>query len=543
MAAILDVGYTNPLDIDRQLIELDREDCKDLVNFIRLSWHLVEPGAEYVHSWHIDFLAAHLEAITNEEELDDGSLYNRLLINIPPGTMKSLLVNVFWPAWEWGPCNMPHLRYICASHNQELAVRDGLRMRRLIEDPWYKDRWPHVELTRDQNQKTKYENTALGFRQCSASNSITGARADRVIIDDPLSVSDAMSQQVKDTVNTWFCEAVPTRLVSPKRSAIIVIMQRLAEDDVSATIIERGLPYDHIMLPMRYDPSRAMPTMLGMEDPRSRPGELLFPARFPIDVVERDEEIMGKWATAGQFAQAPQPRGGGVILTEWWQMWDKPTYPPFDYIVAAVDGAYTTKTENDPSAMTVWGIWTGGDQTAQVTRTYTPDGMMASLERTYKQEHPKCMLIYAWAERLELHELVEKVRETMNDWRVDKLLVENKASGYSVAQELRRVYGYDDFGVQLMDPKGQDKLARLYSVQHLFSDGLIYAPDREFAQMVIDQVAVFPKGRHDDLVDTTSMALRHLRDIGLLVRGVEWTAEVDNSRVHVGSAPEPLYPV
>jgi len=544
------MGYAKHSDVflgedpDDLLIKLDRSDCKDsLSSFIRAAWHIVEPGQQYHHGWHVDFLCESLEAISYGTTIEDGSLYNRLLINIPPGMMKSLLTNVFFPAWEWGPRNMPHLRYICASHSQELAIRDGLRMRRLIESDWYRARWPHVVIQRDQNQKQKFENTALGFRQCAAAGSITGARADRVIIDDPLSVQDAMSDQIKESTNTWFLEAVPTRLVNPTESAIIVIMQRLAENDVSGVIIEKDLGYDHIMLPMRYDPSRAAPTLLGLEDPRSEEGELLFPSRFPESVVDRDEKIMGPWATAGQFQQSPEPRGGGVIKREWIPIWERESYPPFDFVIAAVDGAYTTKQENDPSAMTVWGIWTGGDQTAQITRALTPGGIEAALERTYTQEHPKVMLMYAWAERLEFHELVEKVQETMSRYQVDKLLIENKATGISIAQEMRRLYGKEEFGVQLIDPKGQDKLARLYSIQHIFAEGLVYAPDRTWADMVINQLATFPKGRHDDLVDTTSMALRHLRDIGLLVRGAEWTAELDGDRMHIGSAPEPLYPV
>lgn len=532
-------------DPEQALINISKLECEEsFVEFIRQAWHVIEPGGEgYVHGWHIDYIAEHLMALSEGVELQDGSLYNRLMIAVPPGSMKSLMVNVFLPAYEWGPMNKPHLRYICISHSQELAIRDGLKMRRLVESEWYCERWPHVVLQRDQNQKQKFENTAMGFRQCCAINSITGARADRIICDDILSVSDAASQQIKDTTNQQFFEAIPTRMVSPKRSAIIVIQQRLAEDDIIGSIIERNLPYDYVCLPMRHDPSRAQPTMLGLEDPRTEEGELLFPARFPEEVVERDEIIMGPWATAAQFQQIPSPRTGAVIKPEWIPKWEERTYPPFDYVIGSIDTAYTTKSSNDPSAMTVWGVWSGGDQTAQVTRSFGPDGQMARLERSYKSEHPKCMLMYAWAERLELHELIEKVQETMITYGVDKLLVENKASGISVAQELRRLYGYEEFSVQLIDPKGQDKLARLYSVQHLFAEGLIYAPDTTWADMVLNQLAVFPKGKHDDLCDTTSMALRHLRDIGLLVRGAEWTAELDQGRMHQGAPPQPLYPV
>lgn len=534
------------VDLDKQLIELDRKISEgSLVEFVKLAWHVVEPGADYVHGWHIDFICEHLEAITDGVELEDGAFYNRLLVNVPPGAMKSLLTGVFWPAWWWGPRNEPHKRFLCASHSQSLAIRDSTKMRRLVASEWYQDRWgDRVKLTGDQNAKTKFETTATGFREAVAAGSITGSRGDIVIIDDPHSVESAASDAMRSSTIEWFLEAVPTRLNNPMKSAIVVIMQRLHEEDVSGIILEKGLGYDHIMLPMRYDPARAVPTLLGIEDPRSEEGELLFPARFPEEVVDRDERVMGKYAAAGQFQQEPVPRGGGIIKAEWWKLWDRESYPPFDYIVAALDTAYTTKQENDPSAMTVWGVWTGGDQTAQVTRQITREGeMSAAIERTYSQEHPRAMLMYAWQDRLELHELVDRVREIMERYGVDKLLIENKAAGHSVAQEIRRLYGYDDFAVQLTDPKTLDKTARLYSIQHLFAEGLIYSPDRSWADMVINQTANFPKARHDDLVDTLSMALRHLRDTGIIVRNDEWTAEVDRSRMHTGAPEEPLYPI
>lgn len=518
---------------------------ESLVEFIKQAWHVVEPGQPYVHGWHVDLLCEHLEAITDGVQFDDGTYYNRLLINIPPGMMKSLLTNVFWPAWEWGPRNMPHMRFVCTAHSQTLAVRDSTKMRRLIQSEWYQTRWgDRVVLTGDQNAKTKFENMATGFREAVAFESMTGVRGDRVIIDDPHSVDGAASEAMRASTIETFLEAVPSRLNSPERSAIVVIMQRLHEEDVSGVIINKKLGYDHIMLPMRYDPGRAAPTLLGVEDPRSEEGELLFPARFPEDVVDRDERVMGPYAAAGQFQQSPEPRGGGIIKREWWQRWKRPTYPPFDYIIASLDTAYTVKQENDPSAMTIWGIWSGGDQTAQITRAPTSDGeMLAVLERRYNEDRPRVMLMHAWAERLEFHDLVERVRETIERYGVEHLLVENKAAGHSVAQELRRVYGSEDFSMQLLDPKNQDKMARLYSVQHLFAEGLIYAPERQWAEMTINQVAQFPKGKHDDIVDTVSMALRHMRQCGLLVRSDEWKSELDDGRMHHGAAPEPLYPV
>ena len=144
------------------------------------------------------------------EAVDDNDI-NRLLINIPPGHMKSLLVSVLWPAWLWGPRNQPNLRFLCASHSQSLAIRDSTRMRRLILSDWYQDRWgDRVKLTGDQNAKTKFENTATGFREAVAAGSITGSRGDIVIIDDPHSVEGASSEAMRATTTEWFLDRKST---------------------------------------------------------------------------------------------------------------------------------------------------------------------------------------------------------------------------------------------------------------------------------------------------------------------------------------------
>ena len=287
-------------------LKRSKEDCEEsLSEFIKQAWHVVEPAQPYTHNWHIDFIAAHLEAVTNGE-------INRLLINVPPGMMKSLLVNVFWPAWEW--TKKPGLRFICTAHSQNLAVRDSTKMRRLVQSDWYKERWGDVvRLTGDVNAKTKFENTQTGFREAVAFESMTGVRGDRVTIDDPHSVDSAMSELKRASTIETFLEAVPTRLTNPDSSAIVVIMQRLHVDDVSGVILEKNLGYTHVMLPMEYDPARKCVTDIGYEDPREDENELLFEARFPREVVERDKIVMGPWAVAGQFQQTPTPRGGGII--------------------------------------------------------------------------------------------------------------------------------------------------------------------------------------------------------------------------------------
>ncbi|WMT90138.1 phage terminase large subunit [Pelagibacterium sp. H642] len=297
-------------------IALDRDIEKagvSLSSFTKAAWHVLEPGQPYKHGWHIDAISEHLEAITAGE-------ITRLLINVPPGTMKSLSVGVMWPAWEWGPKGRPHTRYLGTSHSHPLAIRDNLKMRRLVASDWYQERWGgSVRLMHDQNAKLKFENDATGFREAMAFTSLTGSRGDRVLIDDPLSVDAASSDTQREAVNETFREAVPTRLNNPDRSAIVVVMQRLHENDVSGLILSKDFGYEHLMLPMEFEPERKCYTSIGFEDPRTEDGELLFPARFPREVVERDKKVMGSYATAGQFQQRPAPREGGMFKRAWFR--------------------------------------------------------------------------------------------------------------------------------------------------------------------------------------------------------------------------------
>lgn len=291
------------------LLALERESCKrSLASFVKKAWHVLEPSQPYIHGWHVEAICEHLEAITKGQ-------INRLLINIPPGTMKSTLVSVFWPSWEWGPLGKDPTRIIGASHEQGLAVRDTLKMRRLVESEWFQERWP-VKLRRDQNEKMYYENFATGFRQACAVKSMTGRRGDRIIWDDPHSVESALSDPERETALRVFQETLPSRVVNPESSAIVIVMQRLHDEDVSGFILKGDYGYEHLCLPMEYEPHRKTITSIGFEDPRKEEGELLFPERFPREVVERDKNLMGTYATAGQFQQNPIPRGGALFKTD-----------------------------------------------------------------------------------------------------------------------------------------------------------------------------------------------------------------------------------
>jgi predicted phage terminase large subunit-like protein len=496
--ALVRYALANP---DWALRELDRvEGEASLLGFVRRAWHVIEPSQAFIEGKVIGAICEHLEAVSRGEIL-------RLLINVPPGFSKSLLTGVFWPAWEWGPQNRPATRFLGTSYSQEYAIRDSGRMRNLVSSEWYQAIWgDRVQLVTEGVRK--FETSRRGWREAVPFSRLTGGRGDRVIIDDPLSVDQANSQAEREHAKLLFLEALPTRLNDPERSAIVVIMQRLHEEDTSGVILSKDLGYDHLMLPMEYDSGRHCVTSIGFEDWRTQDGELLFPERFPRWTVDRDKATMTPYAIAGQFQQSPEPRGGGIFKRDWWKIWDpepdqngRQTFPNCDYVVASLDPAYTTKEENDYSALTVWG------------RFRHEDGL------------PKLILMGAWQARLGLNDLVTKVGASCRKFSVDRLLIESKASGISVAQEMRRLYANDPWGVELIDPKGADKTARAYAVQHLFSDGMIYAPDKDWADMVQNEMASFPRGAHDDLTDSVTQALRHLRSIGLAMREAEIAAE------------------
>mgnify|MGYP003337266122 FL=1 len=397
------------------------------------------------------------------------------------------------------------------------------------------------------------------------------SRGDIVIIDDPHSVEGAASEAMRATTTEWFLEAVPTRLNNPDRSAIVVIMQRLNEGDVSGVILDKNLGYEHLCLPMEFEADRRCETSIGFEDPREEEGELLFPERFPHEVVERDKRVMGPYATAGQFQQRPSPRGGGIIQRSWWQLYDDEeaaaqglnsgnAYPDMDYIIASLDTAYTEKQENDASYLTVWGVWQRGGASAKAILSNKGERLDLIDDR---DTIPCVMLMHAKEMRLHIHGsevmrnpgesdysfrmrekegwgLVEWVMHMCNQFRVDMLLVESKASGLSVAQEIKRLNRNNSWAVQLINPGSIDKVARAYAVQATFSNGQVWAPDRDWADKVITQCEVFPKGKHDDAVDSTTQALRYLRERGFLNRQEDVLAGV-NSRAAYKKPTRPIY--
>lgn len=303
--------------------------------FVEVMWSVLEPGRSFSPGWHIDAICDHLEAVSKGQIM-------RLLINVPPGCMKSLTTNVFWPAWEWGPRNQPSLRYVCASYSEALTIRDNRRTRALIKSDKYQALWGNkFSILSEQDSKTRFDNNYTGFKIATSVSGLgTGERGDRFIIDDPHNVKDGESDAVRKSTLLWFSETVPTRVNDPSKSAIVVIMQRVHEQDVSGSIIANELGYTHLMIPMEYEPERHCKTFL-FSDPRTDENELIWPERMNRTVVEQWKKEMGSYAVAGQFQQRPTPRGGGMFKQSWFEIVD--AAPEGGHAVRGWDLAATEK--------------------------------------------------------------------------------------------------------------------------------------------------------------------------------------------------------
>jgi len=519
-----------------KLIEAARFYEDSLYEFLKAGWRHIDP-AVFVGGWHLAAIAEHLEAVTRGH-------IKRLLINVPPRMSKSSMVSVAWPAWTWlqKPDSYlagPEVQFLYASYAESLAVRDSIKTRRLIESPWYQRFWgDRFQLVEDQNTKIKFENTYKGYRFCtSVGGTVTGEGGAVLAIDDAHKADEVESELVRRSVIDWYDEVFSTRMNDPKQGAIVVIGQRVHEDDISGHLMEKG--FTQLVIPMEYEEDRHCVTVLGIdeegktvkwEDPRTKEGEMLCEGRYGVEELAEQKKKPFVWA--GQFQQRPAPKGGSIIKREYWRLWEEPRFPQFEYLMASLDTAYTEKQENDPSALTIWGLFRD------------------------KANNPKIMLVWSWRDWLEFPSLCQKIIDICTVDRrvglshprfpVDRIIVEAKASGYSIVQELSSMLRHK-IPVDAINPGGKgrfamDKTARLYSVQHLFADGMIYAPDRQFAENVIRECEVFPKGSHDDLVDTVSMGLRYFRDAGFALMREEYSREfVDD--LMLKSRQGALYPV
>lgn len=322
---------------------------RSLVEFFRLFWPVLEPGTQLVLGPALQAILEHLEAFFRGD-------IRRLLINVPPGFSKSMATSVFGPAWLWGPHGRPDKRVIATSYAGDLAVRDNLYCRTLMQSDEYRECWGEVfGFSGDQNAKTRFQNTKGGWRQvASVGSALTGHRGDFIIVDDPHSTKSAESVLQRRAALRWFTETLPTRLNDSKRSGIVVIMQRLHTNDVSGHILAKDLGYEHLCIPMEYEPDHPFKSTR-WTDWRTERGELADPVRFPADAVDELKRVFrsqgGTYAEAGQLAQRPIPRGGGMFKEEWFRF--RPTMPtPEEIAFGPVRGWDLAATDDEAAAYT-----------------------------------------------------------------------------------------------------------------------------------------------------------------------------------------------
>ena len=481
--------------------ERDRRSASaSLYEFVKQSWGVVEPGVPFVGSWHIETICEHLEAVSAGD-------IQRLLINIPPRHSKSTIVSVMWPMWEW--LTDPAQKFLCASYSGNLSIRDNLKARRLVQSPWYQERWGHMfKLAGDQNAKQRYENDQTGYRiATSVGGTATGEGGSRLILDDPHGAQAAQSDTIRESDLEWFDVVWSTRLNNPKTDAMVTVMQRLHERDISGHILEDIGGWEHIKIPAEWDGVKRT-TVLGNYDPRTREGELICPDRFGVEEITRLKQLLGAYGASGQLQQDPTPVEGGILKTKFFQLWphDK-ALPQFEYILQSYDCAFTEKTTGDPTACTVWAIFSYDNQR-------------------------NAMLIDAWDEHLSYPDLRNRA---ITDWqteyggtsvkdglrrarRPDRVLVEAKASGQSLIQDLRLA----KVPVVSYNPGMADKVSRAHQAAPTLELGLLWVPESgknkgyhvSWANSFMKQVGKFPVAEHDDYVDTMTQAIIYFKNDG-----------------------------
>lgn len=438
---------------------------------------MLEPSTPFVGGWAIEAICAHLEAVTRGE-------VTRLLITVPPGMLKSLAVSVFWPAWEWGPAGLAHQRYLSTSYSEANVQRDTLKMRRLVSSEWYQTHWgAQVTLSGDQNTKTRFENTRSGVRDGRSFTSLTGARADRVIIDDPHSLDGAESDAVRAGVALTFREGISDRVNNPERSAIVVIMQRLHERDLAGVILDADLGYDHLNLPMLFETDTPCRTRIGFVDPRTTDGELLFPERFTRRAVDELKKAKGSYAFATQYQQRPAPRDGGLFKPSWFTIVD--TAPPATQKVRSWDLAATVCVGgNDPDWTVGLLVSRGADKGFYIEHVMRRRGSPMAVERM--------------------------VTDTAQaDGRLVAVLIPRDPGQAGKAQAdafIRKLAGHN----VRCDRMTGDKTTRAGPAAAQAEAGYIKLVRGAWNETLLEELAAFPSGKHDDQIDALADAINYL---------------------------------
>lgn len=492
--------------------EAERARCQaSLRYFMRQAWRHLEPKRELIWGWHIDAILEHVQAALLGE-------IEELVVNIPPRHIKSTLISIIAPTWLWA--RKPEARFLTCSYSLGLALRDATRSRKLINSSWYQRTFPGTALVPYQRAKGRYETTEGGWRVASSILGIgTGEGGDTVMVDDPIKARDAKSEVKIQSVLDWWDETMPTRLDDPDHGSRIVVMQRLHERDLTGHILAEANPNTvHLCLPARFDPSRKMSTPW-FTDPRTKVGEPLWPERFGHAQLARLERRMTPNAVAGQLQQSPAQDGGNVLKRDWWRIWTEPVMPQIEFLMLSVDPSVKDKEINDPWAVTVWGLFQHVDDVPDHKADLREEWHLMLL-RSYNRH-----LSYPTAKRF-ITQLVSNW--TFEDEPPDVVLIEDKASGPNLITELR-LAGIEN--VMAWNPGKDSKITRAVMASDFLYAGRVWVPGKKlgpdlrsadilpiWGEDVVDQCARFTGAAdgEDDLVDTVTQAIIHVRKIGYL---------------------------
>jgi predicted phage terminase large subunit-like protein len=404
----------------------------------------------------------------------------RLIINMPPRHTKSEFASYLLPAWFLG--KYPGKKVIQTSHTAELAVGFGRKVRNLVDSEAYKKIFPELALQADSKAAGRW-NTSKGgdYFAIGVGGAVTGKGADILIIDDPHSEQEAALAQVNpeiyDKVYEWYTSG-PRQRLQPGGS-IVIVMTRWSLRDLTGQVIKSSA-------------SRGGDEWEVIEFPAILPsGNPLWPEFWSLDELEKlhTELPNSKWMA--QYQQQPTSDSSAIVKREWWKIWPNETPPPCDYILQTWDTAFEKNTRADYSACTTWGIFYNDED----------NGL------------PNIILLNAFKERMEWIELKRTAFEHYKDWEPDSILIEKKASGAPLIYEFRAM------GIPALEfspGKGQDKISRLNAVSDLIASGKVWVPDTRWAEELVDEIASFPSGEHDDLVDATTLALARFRQGGFI---------------------------
>lgn len=442
--------------------------------FVESAWNIVEPSAKFIDNWHIRAICNHLEAAYHGE-------IRRLIINMPPRFAKSTLVSVLWPVWCW--INNPGLKFLTSSYSKDLATRDSVTARRLMESEWFKTRYAHVfKFTTDQNVKTRYENDKRGYRVITSVDSgATGEGGDILIVDDPISAKESNSALAMETAITWWRETMSTRYNDPKTGVAVVIMQRLAENDLTGYLLKQG-GWEHLVLPMRFEKEMSKTTKLGFEDPRKEEGELIHPERFDQEATQRLEKELGSYGTAGQLQQRPSPRGGAIFKRNDFNFYK--VLPTLDEIVITADCTFKDKQSSDYVAIQAWGRKGADKYLLKRLRDHLNFTATQTAIRSFKTTFPTAVAV----------------------------LIEDKANGTAIIETLQKEIS----GIIAVNPEG-GKVSRAFAVQPEFEAGNVHLPDPTIEptieEYVVEMTSFTGSNQgHDDEVDATTQCLNWMRN-------------------------------